>query len=59
MTNKGVFRLTVDMDNAAFEDNPNELTDILEQAIKKIKEGNTTAKLKDTNGNTVGVYTTW
>lgn len=56
MKNKMLFRLSVDMNNQAFEDKE-ELIRILESAISKLKDGNETAKLKDINGNTVGTYT--
>jgi hypothetical protein len=59
MPKKALFRLTVDMQNAAFQDNPEELITILQDAIEKIKAGNQTAKLKDSNGNTVGQFTIW
>lgn len=56
MKNKMLFRLSVDMNNAVFEDKE-ELIRILETAISKLREGNETAKLRDINGNTVGTYT--
>jgi hypothetical protein len=42
--------------NAAFTDNPDELTRIIRECAKKIDNGQWTGKLMDTNGNTVGMY---
>jgi len=41
-----------DTDNAAFDDNPHELEDVLEQAARKISQGGGT--LLDSNGNKIG-----
>ena len=46
----------VNTSNATFEDNPDELDRLLDDAIKSCKEvgGNWNLPLKDINGNTVG-----
>lgn len=49
------FTLEIDMDTAAFEDNPSELEELLDA----VREGVTwleTGKLRDSNGNTVGSW---
>lgn len=49
--------LTVDMDNAAFEQYPEvELASVLHKAVKAIEEGNQFGALLDTNGNAVGSW---
>ena len=50
------FVLKVVGGNAAFADNPGELTRIIRECTKKIDNGQWTGKLMDINGNTVGVY---
>lgn len=45
--------INVNLDNAAFKDNPNELAQITSQIPHDIKPGDD-GKLKDSNGNTVG-----
>ena len=48
--------INVKLDNSAFEDNPNELQEILARQIPhNIKPGDD-GKLKDSNGNTVGQW---
>jgi hypothetical protein len=42
--------------NAAFEDNPGELTRIIRDCARKIDNGQWTGKLMDLNGNTTGIY---
>lgn len=51
-----VFRMHVEMENAAFEDNPNELQRVVSQAAKTVDTLPVGAKypLYDTNGNKVG-----
>lgn len=50
------YRITIDLDNAAFEDNPNELARILESLAEPTYNHHEayTGPLKDINGNTVG-----
>lgn len=50
-------KIEINMDNAAFEDNPNELTEILANIGNRVgwhnlKEGT----VRDSNGNVVGTY---
>jgi len=51
-------RIEFDTDNAAFEDNPLEIRDVLEQASNKAASlmisGSGKLGLRDSNGNTVG-----
>lgn len=51
-------RITIDTDNEAFEDNPNEVARILNQCAQLTEEGSwrylLNQSLKDGNGNTVG-----
>ncbi len=46
--------ITVNLDNAAFEDNETELQDVLRQIV--IYDDGLVRNLRDTNGNTVGHY---
>lgn len=48
--------ITITCDNAAFEDNPTELADILRSIAASVKyDGSIGAvSIKDSNGNTVG-----
>jgi len=51
------FKLTLDTDNAAFEENPLEMVRILRDLAMDIEEGKTFEKHKniyDANGNVVG-----
>jgi len=43
--------ITVNMDNAAFKDNPRELREILKKIAKEIERGWTLGKARDMNGN--------
>lgn len=47
-------KIKINTDNAAFEDNPAELTEILNKALKIVHSGRGCGKLMDSNGNTVG-----
>jgi len=47
--------IEVNMDNASFNDNPNELGEILTQIPSNIKAGDD-GVLKDSNGNKVGFW---
>lgn len=51
------FILAVDMDNAAFTDNPSELADILRSLADRIDNGQNVdgLTLRDSNGNPVGM----
>lgn len=50
--------ITINTDNAAFEENPNEVSDILHQLADNCAEGSfkyiSGESLRDSNGNTVG-----
>jgi hypothetical protein len=46
-------QIEIDLDNAAFQDNPGELAQILEKIPHNMKPGDD-GKLRDSNGNTVG-----
>lgn len=46
--------ITINLDNAAFEDNPDELRKVLEQV--SIYQDGMTRTLRDSNGNTIGHY---
>jgi hypothetical protein len=50
-------KITVEMDNAAFEDSPaGELARILRDLSDKIEEGEDSVRLRDLNGNVVGQF---
>lgn len=49
--------IDIKTDNAAFEDNPDELRAILIGVSAKVAVGNRGDNLRDTNGNTVGKFT--
>ncbi len=58
------FKTEIDLDNAAFIDNSNELSNALEEIAIKVGEisylntaGGFNGIIKDSNGNTVGVWT--
>ena len=52
-----VFQLTIETDNAAFEDNPYyEIIRILKDAIVSLELEKPTETLHDINGNGVGAY---
>ena len=49
--------ITVEMDNAAFEDDPaGELARILRETAHKIEEGYNAGQCRDINGNQVGNF---
>jgi hypothetical protein len=48
------FNLTIDMDNAAFEDDGSELRDILSDVRRALFDHRSSGTVKDSNGNTVG-----
>lgn len=52
------FTCTIDMSNAAFNDNPEELSQLLRQIAKYIDFGAYTdgKEVRDSNGNTVGSW---
>lgn len=54
------FTITIDMDGAAFEDNPTELGDILRAVADRMDATYTdvadTTPVLDSNGNTVGSW---
>ena len=49
-------RIKVNTDNAAFQDDPDELRDCLQAAVERIADGSREGTITDTNGNTVGEY---
>lgn len=51
-----MFSLTIETDNAAFED-PDELGRLVARAAEQIAAGRTEAPVIDQNGNTVGRWT--
>ena len=51
------FTLSIDMDNAAFDDDPStELIDCLRRVAAKVCVGTIQATVLDSNGNTVGSW---
>ena len=53
------FRLTVEMDNEAFTDDPGpELARILFEVRRKVANGHTDGVIMDVNGNKVGRFET-
>jgi hypothetical protein len=48
--------INIKTDNAAFQDNPYEVNNILEKVIRKLDQGEREANLHDTNGNMVGNF---
>ena len=48
--------ISVEMDNAAFTENDDELAQLLLRVDRRIKGGYTEGRLRDTNGNTVGEW---
>lgn len=50
------FTMTVDMDNAAFADDPDELARILAVVRGRVREGETDGRCMDVNGNRVGSW---
>ncbi len=59
------FKLSINLDNAAFQDNPSELADILRSLANRLESDNpltgldvgdfTNLPIRDSNGNRVGV----
>ena len=51
------FTCTVNLGNAVFEDNPNELANILRQVADRVDgTSNTGSRIKDSNGELVGMW---
>lgn len=51
------FTLTIDCDNAAFEDDPSvEVARILADASRYVSAGYSSQPTRDSNGNTVGAW---
>lgn len=52
------FVVTIDCDNAAFEDDPScEVANILRKVVRAVeKDGSQGGRLADSNGNTCGYY---
>ena len=48
--------IVVDMNNDAFEEPATELSRILEDIVKRVKEGESDFTLLDLNGNAVGSF---
>ena len=57
MTTESTFKLELELGNAAFEDNPQEIQDILRRVIAALDQGIWDGSLRDSNGNTVGSFT--
>lgn len=53
------FVVTIDCDNAAFEDDPScEVANLLRKVVRAVeKDGSQCGRLSDSNGNTCGSYT--
>jgi len=51
-------KLTIEIntENAAFDDNENELMEIFEKIQEKLDQGNMKGKVLDSNGNSVANY---
>jgi hypothetical protein len=50
-------KIEIDMDNSAFEDNPNELSEILADLAGSLKYRKfNDGSIRDSNGNTVGSW---
>lgn len=62
LTTKGQpmqLNISINLDNAAFEDNcDQELSDIFKGIIKGLQAGTFSRAIQDSNGNTVGNFTT-
>lgn len=56
MTTSGQFTMTVDTNNATFDDGLSPLCDILRDVADKLEAGEMRATLLDVNGNTIGGY---
>lgn len=52
------FVVTIDCDNAAFEDDPScEVANLLRKVVRAVeKDGSQCGRLRDSNGNTCGSY---
>lgn len=50
------FNLTIDTDNAAFLDDPDELVTLLRKVITKLEAGYVSGGIMDSNGNRVGGF---
>lgn len=52
------FTLTIDMNNAAFQDDPGELERCIQWVAGRVAPGNEWSKgnVRDINGNTVGTF---
>ena len=54
------FKLKMDTDNAAYQNNglsnTDELAEVLEEITTKLKQGNKYGSIRDLNGNTVGSW---
>lgn len=48
-------RIEVNLDNSAFEDNPDELHNVVGQIPRNVRPGDD-GKLRDSNGNRVGQW---
>jgi hypothetical protein len=51
-------KITIDIntENAAFEDNPSEIKEIINKVAKQVNAGCNEDNLRDSNGNTVGKF---
>ena len=50
------FTMTVNLDNAAFEDDPSELVRIIKKVARMVEDGQEGNFLNDINGNKVGSF---
>ena len=50
------FKLSVHTDNAAFEDRPRELAEVLRGVAKRVEAGADYGLIFDSNGNSVGSF---
>jgi len=53
----GTFKVTIDLENAAFEDGwADEAARILERVARRLRTGDESGKCMDANGNSVGEF---
>ena len=52
----GTLTITVDMDNAAFDDNPNEIKEILAKVAAQVYNNARSGSVRDSNGNACGKF---
>ena len=52
----GTLKIQINLDNSAFEENPDEVKTILKNIGRDIEKGYCQGILRDTNGNNVGDF---